>query len=102
SSAAGFIVIDDFRAANLLKNLGKFVLDTFREQNRDGPADSLISTIPIDSFCSTVPGNNFPIQSLADNCIIRRFYDCCQVGLALLQPLSLGDIPDDAVHPDRQ
>ena len=56
-------------------------------------AKGLLGRVPVEPFGARVPGGDGPIQRLADDGVVRRADDGCQLLRGFLRPPSLGDVP---------
>jgi len=75
----GLIVADSFSGKNALKDTGFFRLPVLRNEKRQKISYCLLSRIAEKLFGPAIPGLNSTIQVQAEDGIIRRAHDGCQM-----------------------
>src|SRR5690348_15201433 len=94
-------MVNSFTATELRNNLRFFGMPLRGNDEVDLLADRLLSGVPEHSLGRFVPARDYAVESLADDCVIRRGYDRREPRLFALCLISRCDVACNARYPHR-
>ena len=93
-----FVMLHSFARKQARQNTRFLLLAIGRNDSRNRLANHLFSPITQKPFRPRVPACDNPIQTLADDRILRRFHDCRQSCPHFVRRFQLGDVTREALR----